>query len=284
MPIEAKVILDSIAPLGERITTLQTKSPKFIDAECRTHRMLSQNSSSSRAIPFLKMCDDVYIPEDLRGAQPGMQGYEPMQGKEDFQELLAELFDEISERLRRWDRDVHKQHLNRYIEAWTLQSKVFTATEWDNFFKLRLAPDAQPEIQELARKMKEAIDNSEPVGRLWHFPYVHENEIKGNLQDIAMMSAARCARVSYKNHDNTDPDRAKDLELADRLFKSGHLTPFEHQAYVMMYDDVDDISDLLVPERGVTHIDRDLTYWSANFKGWIQHRKLKEDLIWSGLA
>ena len=49
--IEAKIILDSISTHGIRLTTIQTKAPKFLDAEFEKHRMISSNSSSDRALP-----------------------------------------------------------------------------------------------------------------------------------------------------------------------------------------------------------------------------------------
>ena len=71
--IYAKVVAASIAN-DIPIYTLETKAPKFIDAEFEKHRMLSSNSSSSRAIPF-KNLDEVYFPFDVRENQKGMQGY-----------------------------------------------------------------------------------------------------------------------------------------------------------------------------------------------------------------
>ena len=49
--IEAKVILDSVSPVGKRITTLQLKYPRFIHSEFMTHRAFSRNSMSSLLCP-----------------------------------------------------------------------------------------------------------------------------------------------------------------------------------------------------------------------------------------
>ena len=54
MKISAKIILDSVSN-NIRLTTMQLKAPKFLDAEFEKHRMLSSNSSSDRAIPLEKM-------------------------------------------------------------------------------------------------------------------------------------------------------------------------------------------------------------------------------------
>ena len=47
----------------------------------------------------------------------------------------------------------HKQTVNRLLEPFSHINVVVTATEWDNFFGLRLHKDAQPEMRELAIKM-----------------------------------------------------------------------------------------------------------------------------------
>lgn len=43
------------------------------------------------------------------------------------------------------DLGLHKQIANRLLEPFMWAEVVVTATEWDNFFKLRLAHDSQPE-------------------------------------------------------------------------------------------------------------------------------------------
>jgi len=287
--IEAKVICDSINKDGVRITTFQVRAPKFIDAELRTHRMLSQNSSSDRAIPFNKMvAKEFYFPDDVRKNQKGMQGYEKLNevDTEAFHKDLRYMLDEIVEYLVDWDGIVHKQHLNRYLLGFSMQDKVITGTEWNNFFKLRLAADAQPEIQEVARKMKEAMDKSTPEllkpGQ-WHLPYVSPYDEEGNPSyysdaEVAIKcSVARCARVSYSNHDGTAQDVEKDLKLYDFLVSSGHLSPLEHQATPMQgYDIGINESSVRTWENGISHMDKDFALWSANFRSWIQYRKTQE--------
>ena len=57
--IKARVIADSISPSGERMTTMEIEYPRFILAELNTHRMLSKNSASSRAIPVKAMHEQI---------------------------------------------------------------------------------------------------------------------------------------------------------------------------------------------------------------------------------
>lgn len=168
----------------------------------------------------------------------------------------------------------HKQIANRLLEPFGHISVVVTATEWDNFFALRCHPDADPTMRALAEAMRDAIAGSVPYKpesgewrELAHLPYFTDDD-SGELatrgydkdaqtfQKAAMMiSAARCARVSYLNHDGSNPDIDKDLALADMLLKSRHMSPFEHQACVTG--------------------DEGTALW-GNFVGWDQHRKMLE--------
>ena len=79
--------------------------------------------------------------------------------------------------------------------------------------------------------------------------------------------------MSYLNHDNSTPDIAKDIALADRLLEAGHMSPFEHQATPMKSIYCYPMLSLW-EEEGTTHIDKNMHYWSGNFRGWIQHRQL----------
>jgi hypothetical protein len=55
MTHSTKILADSISPDGVRLTTLEVVMPRIVLAEFNTHRMLSRNSASSRAIPIEKM-------------------------------------------------------------------------------------------------------------------------------------------------------------------------------------------------------------------------------------
>lgn len=57
--ISAEVVADSLDSRGNRLTSLLITFPRIILAEINTHRMLSKNTSSSRAIPFNKMVESV---------------------------------------------------------------------------------------------------------------------------------------------------------------------------------------------------------------------------------
>lgn len=144
--IEAKIIADSIGPNKQRITSMILTYPRFIHSEVMTHRMFSRNSASSRAIPFEKMVkmveEDPFIPIAWQKDHKGMQGTE----------YLTDIMD-IERAEHRWRMSiannidqakvlndgigVTKQLCNRLLEPFMWHTVLVTATEWDNFFKLR---------------------------------------------------------------------------------------------------------------------------------------------------
>jgi len=310
--ITAKVIQDSVCHrTATRITTFELEYPRFIHSEFMTHRMLSRNAASSRAIPISKLVKLI----EQTPARPiewgknikGMQATEQL----DIPQLLevSTLWDNIAKITcgvaRKFDNlQLHKQISNRILEPYQMIKVVCTATTYDNFFHLRKHPDAQPEIKELATVMWNAYNKSSPDGLgpgEWHVPYILREDTGLGLQyyiweeqdnlekqivktyltaeQAIMISASCCAQVSYRIL-NTDIDKARDI--FERLVESKpvHASPLEHQA-TPMTNITSSCSDCAFWEKGVTHSDRSGAMWSGNFKYWIQHRQLVEDhVVW----
>lgn len=258
----ATVIADTLAErTGGRIMTLELVYPRIIHAEFLTHRVFSRNAASSRATPVATCLEEVerrpYVPSQWLKNKPGMAGGEPF-GAEDAAaiasdiKLLWQMTTSVVRRLM--ERGVSKQQANRYLEPFMYIRTLVTATDWDNFFKLRLdKARVQPEMYDLARAMRIALDKSPSVVGRIHLPYI-DWDVSGDGGDedcvAAMISAARCARVSYLTHDGKAPDKEKDLALANRLWEEGHLSPFEHQAWAMFSP-----------------------YYYSNFRGWSSARR-----------
>lgn len=283
--IKATVIADSISEAGVRITTMELEYHRYIHAECMTHRMFSRNAASSRAIPVAKMIELV----EKAPATPIHWGKNQsgMQAKEELDQITAEGAKEhwrigslnathIANSMSMIG--AHKQIVNRLLEPFQMMKVVVTATEWDNFFWLRDDEAAQPEIQELARCMKKAMDGSKPVllkAGQWHLPYADGIE---DLDTALKFSVARCAAVSYRN-DTMTIEKAE--KIWDMLLSGGkvHASPFEHQATPvknLLQNGID------LWERGVTHLDHNYMLWSGNFKGFVQHRQLIPNHVYNG--
>lgn len=265
--ITAKVIADSINKAnGVRLVTLELEYPRYIHAEFMTHRVFSRNASSSRAIPVATMIDRVeqypVFPSEWGTNKPGMQAGDPI-GRmaqteaENVWTLACRNAVNAARQLK--DLGVHKQITNRILEPFSTIKVIVTATEWENFFDLRISLLAQPEIRALAIRMKAAMDASQPVVRSGdgeagaHLPYVTDEERSTlSIGHLCRISTARCARVSYMNHDKSMPVIGKDIKFAGDLQADRHASPFEHPAFA----------------RADMHNE-----WSRNFLGWFQYRE-----------
>lgn len=303
--IIARVVADSISETGKRIATFELEYHRFIHSELMTHRQFSRNAMSSRAVPVNKMIEQVRntpaTPIHWGKNQAGMQAEvennnyiscpeyigldSEINTREMYWSLCAKVASDMAQQMS--DAGYHKQIVNRLLEPFQMMKTVLTATEFDNFFWLRLDADAQPEIQELAKCMSEAMSLSKPEllkeGE-WHTPYVthyvFEDGMKYGVEDsdgqmyyvsekeAIAISASCCGQVSYRVLNNT---YEKAMDIYNKLISGSkvHASPFEHQA--TPYNMVNGW------EQGVTHIDSSGEVWSGNFCGWIQHRQLLDN-------
>ena len=331
--IQARVVADSISPEGQRLISIEGTMARYVLAELNTHRMFSRNSASSRAIPVFKQIErvlqDPYLPVEWGKNKPGMSAAETLNleeaeqaeriwrdasihmilsavelngGIESIQdsELRALIEDEQKLKNRITDESlpfmVHKQIVNRLMEFAMHHTVLITATEWSNFFALRISKDAQPDLRVFAEAALEAIENSQPrevAAGGWHTPYVDATEgpySRYEEEDLKKVATAKAARLSYlnqeqhlrilaegraagkKEEDIMDVMVAKDIELHDILVANGHMSPLEHVATPFSRDDWDRIQRLrqMLPE---DHYLWPALDYDGNFHGWHQYRK-----------
>lgn len=303
--IRAKVLKKSKSSVtGIEFVTYEIEYPRIILAELNTHGMTSRNSASSRAIPFLKMLEQLNgRPVRFGQSNPGMQdkgedfdaqlgaGYSP-EGWWDLAKLSA-----INFSREFYEAGYHKQVYNRLTEPFQMMKTVISATEWANFFWLRNHDAADPTLQELARVMKEAYDGTEAETLQpgeWHLPYVDtwrddfdqlwygdradDGEVTiYALDDAIKISCARSAAVSFRNEDY---GLGKSKEVYERLVGDArkHASAFEHAGTPMQRKDYEAYINLpqypSTWEPGVSHMDRNCNLWSGKLKGWVCKRKL----------
>lgn len=286
--ISAKVIKHSIAPSGIKMITFELEYHRFIHSEVMTHKMLSKNAASSRAIPVLKMLEmiekDPAMPVYWGKNQSGMQAKEEL--PEDIQErakaIWLEALSSATIAVKKLvDLGVHKQITNRLLEPWCNIKVVMSGTEWDNLYWLRRHEDAQPEFKVLADLMYKVVSESTPdklnPGE-WHVPYVrtsrdadgkliyygHNDEII-SMEEARIISASCCAQVSYRKLDD-DLEKARDIFTKLMGKDPKHCSPVEHQATPIRHPPI--------KEPGITHMTTNHDLWSGNLRGWIQFRKL----------
>lgn len=259
--IKATILADSIERVGNnRITTWQLTFPRFILAEMNTHRILSKNSASSRAIPFNKMVEQVendpFIPIKWMKEHKGMQGEEYFTDKDSIEFatdmwLVARDFAvQQAKALNGNALGLTKQICNRLLEPFMWHTIILTGTEFENFFALRAHPMAEIHLQDLAYKMLEAYNTSTPKELKegeWHIPFSDEMnldkliELNPDIRAVATLkeiqnveiqnkylwldkvriSTAKCAQVSYMKFGSDD--YADLIDLHDSLF----IRPYE---------------------------------------------------------
>jgi len=267
--IYAEIIADSLNPVGKRLTTFIVSLPRPLLSELNTHRALSKNSASSRAIPFEKMLEMVktnpFIPLRFQKDHKGMQGTEYFEGEEEkdcIQDWLNAR-DKAIEAATSFVHPVTKQLRNRLLEPFMWHRVILSGTDFENFFALRAHKDAEIHIAALAYKMLEEYNKSTPkqlkVGD-FHIPFGDKFD-EQRLQSLyysgkftlgesivsklspytdlkIRVSVARCARISYHNYEGKD-DYEQDMKTCDKLFGSipRHLSPTEHVAVALSSDE-----------------------------------------------
>ncbi len=286
--ISAAIVADSVSPQGKRLTTYKVRYPWFIHGEVMTHRTLSRNASSNRAIPLRKMLEEarsdelraepVYWGAEQKGMAPGNELSDAY--KEAAQLSWRHAAHEASKRAEEMAAlGVHKSLCNRVLMPYTHANVVLTGTEWDNFYGLRLHMDADPTMRALALAMWEARAASTPKllqPEEWHLPFVDEQTMWDcrvkrpmdcTMLTQIMVSVARCARVSYESFETGKRSTVEeDLKLYDRLVGAQplHASPAEHQATPDTFERTDTIGGA--------------RWWHpdqhGNLDGWCQYRKM----------
>jgi thymidylate synthase ThyX len=237
MPFSAEIVADSINPSKQRVTTFLVTYPRFIHGEFMTHRVFSRNSASSRAIPVIKVINQVLgepaMPVAWGKNTKGMQSHEYFDGEDrsKCEQAWKEAAQSAVESARKLlDLGLHKQIANRVLEPFMWMTVLVTATDWSNFFSLRVHKAAQPEFQYLSHMILGRYLLSNPVLKNWgewHIPF--GDKMPEGLDEATRkkIATARAARTSYLTIDGViDPQ--KDISLHDSLASDGHWSPFEH--------------------------------------------------------
>jgi hypothetical protein len=303
---EAEVLADSITTQGDRLTSVAVTYPHGVHKDMLRHRALSRVVESFRARPVHLLIaalekDGAFRPEAFSKRVKGMgQGADL---ESDDQDKANRLWDyhvgaslHVARELAKLD--VAKQQVNFVIQDLCPVVEILTATDWDNFFALRLdtdetgAPRARPEVFKATSAIQKAWSESTPTvvneGQM-HLPLVTQQEIEDlryhPTDTAARISIGRCARVSYDKHRDPEPWSAS-IDRADRLLANGHMSPFEmcarpftseeHEGREKLREFINTLGWMSPQER--RHL-TDATFYLGNFRGWHQMRK---DIIHEG--
>ncbi len=277
--IWVQVLRASSAEGQPDLYTLRLHYHRFIHAEFMTHRKISRNAASSRAIPVRSMIEQVKeqpaIPIEWGKNKGGMQADSPLAQSEaaEAESLwLAARDHALTQAKMLSELKLHKQVANRILEPFAFMEVIATSSApgWHHFLHLRHHPDAQPEINELARLIAQALEESDPQ-RLepgeWHLPFVSynqgvyrvedETQREVSLAEAKEVSASGCAQVSFRK---LDLSAEKTRKVYGMLVGSDvvHASPFEHQATPLAAGESDPAQ-------------------TGNLDGWVQLRKTMQN-------
>lgn len=235
------VIADSVFE-AVRNTTWKLEYWRAMHGEFMTHRVFSRNASSSRARPSKVVRKQVLTnpagPIEWLSNKSGMSGGAPLSPLRaaacDFLwfQVGAKFNAGLSWSLEKLG--AHKQYANRCMEPWEYIHVVASATEVGNFYMLRNHPDAQPEMQQVARGMQSSQLQSLPRKLShgeWHLPFITDEERENLTTDqLVIMSTARCARTTFADFDGSKPSFERDKGTYLKLVGSDpmHMSPSEH--------------------------------------------------------
>lgn len=268
---KVEVLLDSVNPNGDRLTSLAVTFNRSMLAEFNTIRAFSRNAASSRAIPVSRMLKEVnenpYLPLRYGRNQSGMQAYEELSPEDArrAEAVILRMRDACAAGVAELaEIGLHKQDANRYIEPWSWTTDIVSATNFGNMLWQRYHEAAWHPFQKTAQLIYDALEGSKPNplpwGR-WHMPLLRPEDCAEGLtdQELVQISIARCARVSYLTHKGIR-DTQEDLRLFQKLYTAEppHYSPFEHVAQA---------GDMIRGEGGGWYTPK------SNFTGWIQYRK-----------
>ena len=214
--ISAEIVAHSINEQGDELISVLATFPRIILAEVNTHRMLSKNTSSSRAIPFKKMLEtiqsDPFIPIAWQKEHKGMQGTEDFTSLAEINYhqkdwLDARYYAVIQATKMSEIGKVTKQLANRLLEPfmWTTMLITGPKSGWDNFFKLRCPIYTLPyNFREYGKVIKEGnltFRSRKDILRDMPFLETHSDldwlKLNKGQAEIHMMALAECIWDAY---------------------------------------------------------------------------------------
>lgn len=313
MKIEAKVIADSISVRGERITTFLLTFPRIILAEFNTHRAFSRNSASSRAIPFKKMVESVetnpFIPIAWQRQHKGMQGTDYITSMYEITPRINDWLDARNDAVKRAkyldEMGITKQLCNRILEPFMWHTVICTATDYENFFKLRCPeyivnwyPANRPEALEPAqasfRSKKDAIARTNGECDDW----TEEDWRKSNISQAEIHIQALAEAMWDAMNESTPkvlhteewhiPFGEEDVKIATAKCARvsyttvGSSSNNSHTADIELYNRLlesghmspfEHCAQVMEPER---YFEKP---YSRNFRGFMQYREIVESTL-----
>lgn len=250
---QSTVVAHSLSPQGAELISILGTFPRHILAEVNTHRMLSKNTSSSRAIPFAKMVEAVetnpFIPLAWQKNHSGMQGSDYHEDERYARNTWLRARDNAVKeaKMLNINCDVTKQMANRLLEPFMWTTMLITGSRegWENFFHLR-CPQYVDDLGKVYRSKKDLIFKNPQLSWAGFEDWTDKQwlEINQGQAEIHMMDLAE--KIWDSINESTPkqlkptewhiPFKDKIDELGIRPFmKTVNIKSEEHKRHIPLY-------------------------------------------------
>jgi thymidylate synthase ThyX len=300
MAYEAKILADSLSEQGNRLTTLEVTFPRFILAEFNTHRVLSRNSASSRAIPtenrIKQVLENPVLPLEWGANKPGMQaeleiGDENKQAAEfnwlsvrDYSVLGAVALlggvnvlkgTELQTRIKELQ-DVYERN----------DDNAFIALEGESVHKQVVNRILEPFLWHTVVATGTEWENfyalrAHPAAQpeIKHTAELMKNAMDSSIPDNLDQNEWHIPFILEEEKEKYSPKTLAKFAVARcaRVSYETHDTgKIDHEKDIKLHDDLASMGHMSPFEhvaRPMTIDELSTSKWSGNFKGWHQYRK-----------
>lgn len=216
------------------LITIVLEVPYYVWVEFLTHRRISKNATSNRAMKMERNVEmGYYIPDTFYTQGEGMASSRvPVDNQAKALETWKMVWGYSTACFHGLTQlGVSREQASRVLPAFKMMKGIATATEdaWTKFLELRDNPLADVAMQEFAAKVRDAIGIAQWKIDYRHAPYLSgiQNSVFYPVGKLVLECAARIARVSY---DKAGSGKS-DYDLGKRLLDNKHMSCFDHIAF-----------------------------------------------------
>jgi hypothetical protein len=248
---------------------------------------------------YTMIMTDPFVPTFLGKEQKGMQSGDELEDadREQAIKLWLEARNEaVSYADRLYNLNLHKSLCNRITEPWMWITVIITATEWNNFTRLRVHPAAEKHFNHIAKMIIAEIEKSTPR-RLedgnWHLPYLTtmadnpDFNLWGGEEGLKIQNALQDYRIEIELDNPAYSGKSwgeigtlvrKKISAA-RCARVSYLTHDgirDWSADLKLFSTLIERTDGVIHASPLEHVNQATKYpelWSGCMNGWKQFRK-----------
>lgn len=206
-----------------KVTSFEAKFPRMILAQFNTHRVLSRNLSSDRAIPSKRLRKNfvTFIPAEFPRNGKGMHPNKNLKYLRKFlakglwftamylMKFMSYLMEKVG---------VHKELTNRLLEPFLWSVAIVSSSYFKNFLELRAHDDAQIQIRKIALLIQQTMQNAEFKTRHIHLPLIDKYDVYDSYLYTEKVANEKHIQYITKLIENGSSDISKYQKIPPRIW------------------------------------------------------------------